>query len=1308
MKQRLKRNLSLITSLLTAMSSVTALQGALPANADSSKTYVCDGFDVDYNVTGHWTGGYQVMLTVTNTGTETMENWSLLFDCESPIFYAWNAGLGDRKGDYVVASSMRYNHDIAPGESTVFGFSAVGEPCYPEGFVYVSGPETVRAEDYTVSYEVMQTVGTVQYLNVTVANESEAAIENWKLDFEFPCTVTNAWNARVLSEEGDLHRIGYAENAYIDPASSVTFGMTVDTENPDGLFDCCTLTQVRKYNTAQLGLPMRKTIEDELGDKYRITWQSDSDELPVVSAYPESLEELIHPEIRYSVSQLGVIQFTMPPLKGSAIVETTFAEKPDMLMQLDERRHMLKMLPFQATEDGCTFRLTGSAVVVPLKMVPRTTAAPVETTAPAAETTAAPAIETTAAPVAETTAEVVTETAAATELTSAAPAETTVLTTETTAAVTADETDSDTEAAAHAQYLTADRSYLSGNDRDASSAVTKWFKILSNSGGSFTVDVSEMKRDIEYLWSGCPLSLTAHISQGSTSRSVDVQADGTFSYSGANPGLVKVEIQTNWELDGEVYPGDYCWEQNIYVHHSSSLSATEQNALLRKYAPIVMYADEEEYAPMSLDGIFNAIQNQTSIDELFFSTTFGMEEVPVADLPEFMAYNGNTDYLLDWNDDLFNSGSHSFREIKGSFSNASVYQYYQEDSSYIYLNYYFLYGFDNKNGPCGDHNLDRESMFVVLNKSTKEPLYVVTGGHVPSSNITYDNGFSWTNELVKVDYNKAISPYSEGHPIISVEKYQHCTMPVPGDYTVKTGNLPSQKNPAGMLSDIESSGSLNLSGKNVIFPSNFHSTESALNHYTSLELKVDKMYGNNILNFSGDWVDMLGTDNENFPPFLDRDYDKTAKYSGVSYLDPDVHTKQQKTKCTEEQFCKGYLFTLTSVQDFTYASTGSGGYDLTWEPIEGAAGYELKHTISGGNTETIIINGGSRSSYQDNSAINTTFRIRAFYDVDRTKYDDTGSFRVYNQYATASVSDDVGTVLVTVRDADTNAVLSGVRVYLDNTYVGTTSGGSYAVSVSADTTHTIRTEKTGYLSVEYREITVEGGETISLDTLMQVPFNADAPTGNASLTIKDAQTGNVMPNVAFVIRKGMNTTTGTALTTAISNANGVVSLTGLDAGNYTGVIDETGYIKTVFNFTVIGGRSKSYEVHVSPILSGQQIRFVLSWGANPRDLDSHITGNNIHVYYRTPVAQGINLDVDDVDGYGPETVTVNLGVAPEGTYSYYVHRYAGSGTIRNSGATVKVYRGSTLIKRYSAEQAESGDIWRVCTVNTRTGVVADW
>ncbi len=111
------------------------------------------------------------------------------------------------------------------------------------------------------------------------------------------------------------------------------------------------------------------------------------------------------------------------------------------------------------------------------------------------------------------------------------------------------------------------------------------------------------------------------------------------------------------------------------------------------------------------------------------------------------------------------------------------------------------------------------------------------------------------------------------------------------------------------------------------------------------------------------------------------------------------------------------------------------------------------------------------------------------------------------------------------------------------------------------------------------------------------------------------------------------------------------------------------------------------------------IRVVLTWGKNPPDLDSHLAypGNNI--YFDSKVGVQANLDVDNMTGFGPETITINQKQAGK-KYLYAVHNYYSgispdSNTLGNSGATVNVYIGQTLVRTYHATPQSVGNIWLV-------------
>lgn len=131
------------------------------------------------------------------------------------------------------------------------------------------------------------------------------------------------------------------------------------------------------------------------------------------------------------------------------------------------------------------------------------------------------------------------------------------------------------------------------------------------------------------------------------------------------------------------------------------------------------------------------------------------------------------------------------------------------------------------------------------------------------------------------------------------------------------------------------------------------------------------------------------------------------------------------------------------------------------------------------------------------------------------------------------------------------------------------------------------------------------------------------------------------------------------------------------------------------------------------------LQFTLTWGEEPRDLDSHlftpvIPGNYdtvaYHVYYASPgnaqSAPFADLDVDDVTSYGPEHITI-WNEFP-GTYSYAVYHYSGTGTIVTSGAEVGVLKPDGTLQSFNVPEdgsAASNYWWHVCNVDGETGEI---
>jgi len=82
------------------------------------------GCGVTYAITNQWATGFGASVTIANTGTATINGWTLVFAFpgNQTVTQLWNAGF-TQTGATVTATSLSYNDTIAPGASVAFGFN---------------------------------------------------------------------------------------------------------------------------------------------------------------------------------------------------------------------------------------------------------------------------------------------------------------------------------------------------------------------------------------------------------------------------------------------------------------------------------------------------------------------------------------------------------------------------------------------------------------------------------------------------------------------------------------------------------------------------------------------------------------------------------------------------------------------------------------------------------------------------------------------------------------------------------------------------------------------------------------------------------------------------------------------------------------------------------------------------------------------------------------------------------------------------------------------------------------------------------
>ena len=205
-------------------------------------------------------------------------------------------------------------------------------------------------------------------------------------------------------------------------------------------------------------------------------------------------------------------------------------------------------------------------------------------------------------------------------------------------------------------------------------------------------------------------------------------------------------------------------------------------------------------------------------------------------------------------------------------------------------------------------------------------------------------------------------------------------------------------------------------------------------------------------------------------------------------------------------------------------------------------------------------------------------------------------------------------------------------------------------------------------------------------------YAADVSIDILSATVKDKRIEGASVTLQ---RNGAQSVSG------ITNTSGSISLGTSFADNKDAllIVKKEGYSNLVVKCPCAG---MTYAI--SPVMTNLDgMRVVLSWGEKPFDLESHLIFPGGHIYFDSKEGTDANLDVDDTDSYGPETVTISKKHFGE-SYIYAVQDYSNKGLpnsnyLSASKAKVFVYVGSSLVRSYSVPAGKRGNIWTVFKLN---------
>jgi hypothetical protein len=268
----------------------------------------------------------------------------------------------------------------------------------------------------------------------------------------------------------------------------------------------------------------------------------------------------------------------------------------------------------------------------------------------------------------------------------------------------------------------------------------------------------------------------------------------------------------------------------------------------------------------------------------------------------------------------------------------------------------------------------------------------------------------------------------------------------------------------------------------------------------------------------------------------------------------------------------------------------------------------------------------------------------------------------------------------------------------DGTWRATVPEGLYAVSVDA----------AGMRSTTIHQLPVYGDVTVPA-----VPMTLDDVTsGAAEVTLRDATTGRRLEIPAtLTILEGVALRSEGVDAVIASRPSTRAQVLSVPAGGTATVpsLSSTvtiraraaGYADAFAYVAPVAGRAVTVSLALVPPGVAGEVRVVLTWGANPADLDAWLAGptalgGRFAIFWNArgdcAASPFACLDVDDRDGFGPETITIRRQLP--GVYRYVVNRYAGDGPLATAGARVDVYVEGQLARTFTPPPG-LGDWWTV-------------
>lgn len=264
----------------------------------------------------------------------------------------------------------------------------------------------------------------------------------------------------------------------------------------------------------------------------------------------------------------------------------------------------------------------------------------------------------------------------------------------------------------------------------------------------------------------------------------------------------------------------------------------------------------------------------------------------------------------------------------------------------------------------------------------------------------------------------------------------------------------------------------------------------------------------------------------------------------------------------------------------------------------------------------------------------------------------------------------------------------------------------------------------GYVPVEGL-VNIQGNTVTNFDIITMIP-GSQAPANISGILFNAFNNLRISSPLTLSLRPGINNRTGSlalngnnqTILPITSGSDGSYMISNVPAGNYTLEVSGAGFSTTFQTVISAGASSGGQNIFVSPTLDSGEVRVVLSWGQYPQDLDSHLEygdstcldgGKKCQVVWNDTSKLGgdLTLDVDVTTGFGPETVTIKGSAwsTPRRGYSVYKWSSELTHSIFTSGATVKVFKSSGLVRTFNPGSSQVSRWWQIFCLDNERNII---